>query len=223
MTVWQRIQRVFVANTHATVDQLEHPEAMLNQVQRELIDAIVKIKGATRQGQRWCEQMDEEIERLIGEIAHLQHTAEEAVADSQESLARRAIERKLRKQQLLAQKKRQLERARAQLSRQEQRLDQLKYELSDLKAKSRELIQRQRFADVFATAGGQATQAEPVSIVVDRMQEKVEMAEAACEVSLDFEEQDPLDAELAQREVEQELARLQEQVAKDKQEVSRDE
>lgn len=207
MTIWQRVQRVFAANAHAAVDELENPQAMLNQVQRELVEAIIRLKGATKRGQRWGEQMEADIDTLIGEIARLERTAEDAIAGDDEPLARRAVERKLRKQQYLVQKQRQLERAKAQLAKQEDRLEKLRYELDELKAKSRELIQRQRFADVFASTTGTG-HAEPVGIVVDRMQEKVEMAEAACEVSLDFDEQDPLDQELARQDIDEELRQM---------------
>lgn len=206
----QRFQRILNANAHMRLDHLEQPEAMLNQLQRETLTAIAQAKAALGQSKVWCQRLRDRLATAQNAIAAAQRAAESALRGKDESMARTAMQRKLDKQAERDQLQKQLTRMEATVAKQAQQLDKLRQNLATLQEKRAELIQRERFARALNAAGMAAADLqEPCTIVLERLEERVCIQEAAAESYSDtMDEQPDLDEFIRQRHVDEELNAL---------------
>ncbi len=215
ISVWQRVQRVWRANAHASVDRLEQPEAMLNQLQRELIAGLTAAKTALAQSRAWQARLRAQLDELARRGDAAGNAAQRAVAQGDDDVARQAVARRQRcaaETQTLA---RQLTQAESLTTRQQDQLAKLKRELVQLKEKRASLMQRERFARSMQTVTQiNEEMTEPINLVLERMEDKVEMHEARAEALTDdpVDDQPELDNYLAQQSVDDELAHLKAQL-----------
>lgn len=95
MTIASRITRLFTADLHAVLDQIEEPEALLNQAIREMDDELEQMrtlaKGIRNDGLRLERQSKASAKRLI----EIESELELCFASNEEELARALIRRKL--------------------------------------------------------------------------------------------------------------------------------
>ena len=92
--LFNRVTRVFSANAHSVVDRAERPEAMLNQLQREMVAAATRARLAVTQALTWRRQVEQRLERAMREVQEAGAAARQALADGNEDMARAAIARK---------------------------------------------------------------------------------------------------------------------------------
>ncbi len=209
-SVWQRLKRVWQANAHASVDQMEQPEAMLNQLQRELVTAVAKAKGALAKSRVWQTRLDDQIGQQQGRLAIANESAKRAVSDGNDEMARQAI---ARRQQCSAQIEifeQQRRRAGQLLQQQESQLDALKQKLAELRNKRALLLSRERFARAVTDGDSQQYMPEPIDAVLERIEDDVTWREAQADsMTLDSLDEAPcLDDYLSNQAIEDELQQL---------------
>lgn len=215
-TILQRFQRILNANAHMRLDQLEQPEAMLNQLQRETLTAIAQAKAALVQSKVWRQRLKDRLMNAENALVAAQRAAESALQDKDEAMAHAAMQRKLDKQAESQQLQKQLTRMEATTAKQTQQLDRLRQSLTALREKRAELIQRQRFAQALNAANAAANDLpEPCGAVLERLEEKICLQEAAAESYGDTPDEQPdLDEFIRQQNVNEELAVLRQHMEK---------
>jgi len=211
ISVWQRVQRVWQANAHANVDRLERPEAMLNQLQRELVAGLATAKTAMAQSRAWQTRLSAQCDELSRRQQAASEAARRALGKENEELARSAIARRQRCGAERGVLERQLEQAGRLIERQQIQVKKLQQELLALRDKRASLLQRERFAQAMQTVTDiQAEMAEPIGSVLERMEEKVALHEASSEFALTDTDADEerLDDFISEQDVEAELSAL---------------
>jgi phage shock protein A len=95
MALIKRVSRLFAADMHAVLDQLEEPEAVLRQAIREMEEELAR----QRQRQKW---VGNEIESVSAKVAGFEDMAREldakldiCFASDNDALAKKVIRRKL--------------------------------------------------------------------------------------------------------------------------------
>ncbi|MCX7934609.1 MAG: PspA/IM30 family protein, partial [Planctomycetota bacterium] len=95
MGIFGRIVDVISANLNDLVDRAENPEKMLKQIIREIEESIDKCKQEMAKVLAEARHLDKEVDAKVKEVEEWQKRAELAVDQSNDDLARKAIERKL--------------------------------------------------------------------------------------------------------------------------------
>ena len=211
--LFNRVARVFSANAHQAVDRTEQPEAMLNQLQREMVQACTRASVALQQAIAWRRQIEQRLERARHEGEEAKEAAREAVARGDDSLARAAIARRQARESEAEALGRQLDQADGVVARQRERQRNLREELRRLREKRAVLIQRSRFARSLRDLGaGIEAMPEPVAEVVQRMEEKVSaeeaLADAVTECATETDPGPDVDAFLRNQKIDAELERM---------------
>lgn len=207
-----RVARVFSANAHNAVDQMERPEAMLSQLQRELVEASGRTRLAVNQALAWRREVEQRLARTDEEITRTTEVARMAIGNGEDDMARAAIARKQARETQRSTLARQLQQAEAVLVRQRERQKHVQDELKALREKRVLLTQRSRFARSITKLGVDSGMPEPIDEVVQRLEEKVNAEEALADVLLDDDtagiEEPGLDSYMRDQRIDSELARL---------------
>lgn len=219
--LWQRMTRVLGASAHTAVDQVEEPESMMNQLQRELVQAAGQARIAVSQAMAWRGQIEQRLAKLREQTEAAAAAARNALEKDDEDMARAAIARKQRRETELADTQTQLDKADEVLSRHRERREQIARELTTLREKRAVLMQRSRFARSVSSMSTASSIPEPASEVIARMEEKVSMQEAVadsltgvCEDAdgLSTDKDTNLDTYIRDQAVDAELAKLKSQM-----------
>ena len=217
ISVWQRIQRVMGARAHASVDRMEAPDEMLDQLQRELVAAVTQARTAVSGAKAWERRIADRTARAGQERDKARAAAESALRCDDEAMARAAMERVLAREAELEQLATQADQAARLTAKQTAQFDKLRADLSKLKEQRVSLIQRERIARSLASVGTSTTDmAEPIGLVVERMEEKIAFHEAAAEGALEMDigsEDAGLDKYMQDRSVDDALAALRNEMS----------
>lgn len=154
MGVFQRIKEMTAATVHDVLDQMEDPEVMLKQYMRDMEEEIARAEAsAARQlaKERMLKQRLEEIRRLSTEWTA---KAEEELQAGREEEARKALEKNLQLQTVIAETETAYAQAKAHAEELAVQLEGMKNEFQNMKQKRDELIQRVQLARVKKQTAG---------------------------------------------------------------------
>lgn len=101
MAVLNRLTRLFRADFHAVIDQLEEPYMLLKQSVREMEEALQKDRSDLKRLQQQQRITDERIKEIEASVLHIEDELNVCFDAENEDLARVLIKRKLESQQLL--------------------------------------------------------------------------------------------------------------------------
>lgn len=180
MGILDRVSTILRANINALLDQAEDPEKTLDQLIRDMADAIGQARGQVAEMIAQEKLLEADMERNANLARDWSQKAEMAVARGAEDLAKEALRRKIdydRNSQAYA----------TQLQAQQDVVTKLKHDLDQLEAKyegavrNREaMIARHRRAlaqQKVAKTAAQLTTMDPTSELA-RMEERIRLEEA---------------------------------------------
>jgi phage shock protein A len=100
MALIRRISRLFSADMHAVLDQLEDPESLLKQAIREMEEELARQQQRSQWLEREIEATSARVESLESAAAELDLKLDTSFAHGNDALARRLTRRKLETQKL---------------------------------------------------------------------------------------------------------------------------
>jgi phage shock protein A len=185
MGLLNRLGRVFKANANAAVDQMEDPTTMLEQLVREMEEAIVASRQAVARAMALHKKNEELYEKNRVEAEAWYKKAELAMSKGQEELAREALANhnnfktntETAKQTMLASGK-QVETVKNRLKEQEAALQQRKTEKANLIARHELAKSSQEINNLMDFSSGASAMSS-----FDAMRDKVMALEAEVEIS----------------------------------------
>lgn len=174
MALLERVGTLLRANMNDLIDRAEDPEKMIKQVILDMENQLMQVKTQVAISIADLHLL----ERRRDENAHRRdewmHKAELAVAKKQDDLARAGIDRALDSRRLVESFDEQIGNQKVQVDNLKSALHKLDGKLAEARAKSELLMARHRRA----RAGMKAIDGNPASAVWDRMNHKVQRAEA---------------------------------------------
>jgi phage shock protein A len=185
MSIFKRIQDIISANLNDLLEGYENPEQLLRQAIREMEDAIQRVKPDVARAMASEKTLSRELAANEVQRDVWQSRAKAAVEAGDEALARKALERKLEYEKLVAALNDQAT-ATAEASQMLRRqLAAMEAKLSDARRRLTTLVARNRAADIRskmaqADLGVQLNDRNAFA-KFDRLKRKVEQAEAEAE------------------------------------------
>jgi len=101
MTIISRIKRIVSANINNLIEKAEDPETMLKQLIHEMDENIINLRNESIKALAMEKRFSRQIEALNKKIQTWQENSEKAVRDGDDTLARKALERKLQERRYL--------------------------------------------------------------------------------------------------------------------------
>jgi phage shock protein A len=209
MGILDRISTILRANINALLDQAEDPEKTLDQVIRDMADAIAQARGQVAEMIAQQKLLEADMERNLNLAREWGAKAELAIARSADELAREALRRKIDYE-------RNAHAYQTQLQAQQEVVAKLKHDLEQLELKyesairNREaLIARHRRAlaqQKVAQTAAQLTAIDPTSELA-RMEERIRLEEARAAALSEVGGRPSLEEQFAALESDQELER----------------
>lgn len=187
MGVFKRISDIISANLHDLTEQFEDPEVMLRQAIREMETSINEVTEQTAKAMANEKVLTRELERNRKQSEEWQGRAAQAVAESNDDLARKALSRRREHDKLVAALQDQLDAAGEASGVLKRQLDAMKAKLAEAKRNYSTLVARKRAADFRKRLDAQAVGAPGADVEGDafakfeRLKAKVEQAEAEAE------------------------------------------
>lgn len=102
-TIFQRLEDIFTANSHAALDQIENPARMSQQLLRELDEDLNKLRGQLVAALARQRQLEQAQEKQQNKLSRCIDQARKAVVAEDEILARKKLGHKIRAEQELEQ------------------------------------------------------------------------------------------------------------------------
>jgi len=100
MALITRISRLFKADFHAVLDQIEEPEQLLKQAIREMEDEIAFSEQRLKLGSHGKEQLQRRQKELAGSLGDIDAEIELCFAADKEDLAKNLVRKRLETQRL---------------------------------------------------------------------------------------------------------------------------
>jgi len=142
MGIFGRLADVVSANLNDLVDRAENPEKMLKQIIREIEESIDKGKQEMAKVLTEAKRLDKEVDAKAKEAEEWEKRAEMAVDQSNDDLARKAIERKLSHEKDLSTLQEQADATRAAADQMKENIKLLNDKLTEARAKRTALAAR---------------------------------------------------------------------------------
>jgi phage shock protein A len=180
MGILDRTSAILRANVNALLDQAEDPEKMLDQVLRDMADAIGQARGEVAEMIAQQQALAADRDRSLGLAQDWSHKAELALGQSADDLAKDALRRKIDYDRNAQAYAGQLQAQADVVAKLKRDLEQLEAKYEGLKRNRNALISRHRAAvaqQTIAGAAAQITAADPTSDLA-RMDERIRREEA---------------------------------------------
>ena len=100
MAIGNRVVRLFKADFHALLDQIEEPAVLLRQAIREMEEDLKRSQQQLKWLQQEKRDLDGRIEEIRGEVARIDDELTICLESDNEDLARACVKRKLQATQL---------------------------------------------------------------------------------------------------------------------------
>ncbi len=201
-TIFDRITNIIRANINDMLDSAEDPEAMLNQIIRDMSDALRQADSDIADQIAQQKMLQGDLDSVTRNAAAWQQKAELAVSKSRDDLAREALARANDFNNQVAIYTKQLEAQTATVDELKSKRDQLKIKYESAVRNKEMLIARARAAQAKTEMTKVATTANTADYAseLERMERRIRQMEARAEA----------DAEVAEGKtnVEDEFARL---------------
>ncbi|ARU54619.1 phage shock protein A/transcriptional regulator [Oleiphilus messinensis] len=151
MTLMIRLSRLFKADMHAVLDQLEEPDVVLQQAIREMDEAIGQVERQVKARELEESQIRTRTRELQQQISQTDAELDLCFAAENEQLARTLLRRKLEAERLLRQLSLKQETLLLQIAEDHQQLESQRQRLSRLKQKADVFMTLQEPVDKFVS------------------------------------------------------------------------
>ncbi|MBN2162661.1 MAG: PspA/IM30 family protein [Pontiellaceae bacterium] len=225
MNLFKRMMRITNARIEAVLSSVEDPETMFPQLVREMEEQVGKATEAEAQALTALKVAERNLEGAKNNVAKMQSGAELAVKNNDEAMAREAIAAQLDHEKTLQLKADACDKARESYERARDTRLQVQEKLDEIRSKQDEILTRARIAKsqkkIEQTVSSPLNSSDSILDAIDRLEGKVEQAEAELEVrrevagsgkpARDLEKR--LEKLESEQEVEQRLAALKNKLA----------
>ena len=177
MGIMDRLSRLIRANVHYQLDRAENPEAMLEQILRDMQDSLVSARAQTRDMIAQEKELAADLEQARRAATEWGRKAEAAVSAGKDDLARLALRRKRDNEDNSRVYDRQLEAQRLAVARLKGQLQQLDSRYQATLSRRDTLIARHRTAKASQAVANQLARASDAG-EIDRVKRKIRTAEA---------------------------------------------
>jgi len=222
MKIFSRLADLLKANVNDLIDRAEDPEKMVKQIIIDMEEQLQKAVQGLGTVMASVRQMGKQLEKAQEESKLWEGRAKEALNSSKEDLAKKAIKNKLEADEDIKQYEEIHDGISNQLSILRGQVDILKEKLVEARTRQSMLIARDKVAEarkeVSKALGG--LDSSGAFAKMDKMERKVAekeaQADAAYEISgMEAREDDPFEEMENKKAVDDELARLKEQLSKE--------
>jgi len=222
MKIFSRLADLLKANVNDLIDRAEDPEKMVKQIIIDMEEQLQKAVQGLGTVMASVRQMEKQLKKAQEESKLWEGRAKEALNSSKEDLAKKAIQNKLEADEDVKQYEDILEGISNQLSILRGQVDILKEKLVEARTRQSMLIARDKVAEarkeVSNALGG--LDSSGAFAKMDKMERKVAekeaQADAAYEISgMEAREDDPFEEMENKKAVDDEMARLKEQLSKE--------
>jgi len=222
MAIFARLADLLKANINDLIDRAEDPEKMVKQIiidMEEQLQGAVQGLGSVMANER---QMLKQLEEAKAESKLWEERAKNALKSSDEELAKKAIDNKLKADENVKQYEKIHSEISNQLSILKEQVDILKKKLQEARTRQSLLLARDKVADArkeVSSAVGNLDSSGAFA-KMDKMERKIAekeaQADAAFEISgMEAEKNDPFVEIEKQAAADDELARLKEELSKE--------
>lgn len=178
--MFQRIATVFKAMINALLGKVEDPQMMLEQTYQDLQSNLIQVRQAVAQAIATEKQLEQQLQKNKDQAATWQNRAAMAVQQSNDDLARQALQRKQQYAQAAQDLEVQLKAQKEVTSGLRQRLTELENEVQKAYTKKQVLIARDKAAQATTKANEilSKTSSSGALSIMERMETKVAEKEA---------------------------------------------
>lgn len=220
-SVFDRISNIIRANINDMLDSSEDPEKMLNQILRDMSDALRQADSDIADQIAQQKMLEGDLESAQKNAAAWQSKAELAVTKDRDDLAREALVRMNDYQQQAEIYSKQLEAQKAAVAELKGKRDLLKSKYDSAQRNKEMLVARARAAQAKADITKATTKAGPADYTseLERMERKIREQEARADADAEVaESQSSIEDEFSKlgsdQQVEDQLAALKSKMAK---------
>jgi phage shock protein A len=222
MKIFSRLADLLKANVNDLIDRAEDPEKMVKQIVIDMEEQLQKAVQGLGTVMASVRQIEKQLKKAQEESKLWEGRAKEALNSSKEDLAKKAIKNKLEADEDVKQYEEIHEGISNQLSILRGQVDILKEKLVEARTRQSMLIARDKVAEarkeVSKALGG--LDSSGAFAKMDKMERKIAekeaQADAAYEISgMETSENDPFEEMEANKAVDDEMARLKEQLSKE--------
>jgi len=136
MALITRISRLFKADFHAVLDQIEEPEMLLRQAIREMEDELANTGQQIRNSTQDCERLTTRQTELANSLGQIDEELDVCFESGEEELARDLIKRKLETERLAKRVDTKLGAGTKALAEQQKLLDENRATLESMRQKA---------------------------------------------------------------------------------------
>lgn len=174
MALINRLTRLFKADLHTVIDQLEEPVMLLKQAVREMEETLQEEQQRLKEVQNRLEQMDRRYKKIGRTITTTDEELDICFEAESETLARQLIKRKLEAQQQQKNLTIQQENLQQRIKQHQQEIDEQQPKLDEMRQKLESLStgQPQQSRDPFSITDGTTIIISDADIEVALLREK---------------------------------------------------
>lgn len=222
MKIFSRLADLLKANVNDLIDRAEDPEKMVKQIVIDMEEQLQKAVQGLGTVMASVRQVEKQLEKAQEESKLWEGRAKEALKSSKDDLAKKALKNKIEADEDVKQYEEIHEGISNQLSILRGQVDILKEKLVEARTRQSMLVARDKVAEarkeVSDALGG--LDSSGAFAKMDKMERKVAekeaQADAAYEISgMEASENDPFEKMEADKAVDDEMARLKEQLSKE--------
>lgn len=184
MGIFKRAKDIITANVNSMLDQAENPEAMINQIIRELEVAISDLKCSCANKLADKKTLERKIADLGAEVKRWVKRAEMAVASEKDELAKEALREKVIAGEKRAQLEQEFKRIDGDVEACKEQVLKLEEKLVEMVNKKKDLLSRVERAEERNYTNSVINKASGVEILekFSRFESKIERMEAEAEI-----------------------------------------
>lgn len=215
MGIFKRVRDIFTANVNSMLDSAENPEAMINQIVRELEVAISDLKCSCANKLAEKKTLDRKIKNYNDEANRWNERAEVAVKSGKDDLAKEALKEKSIITEKLKLHVMDFNRIDGDVDQCKEQVIKLEEKLVEMVNRKKELLSRAERADERNNTNNVINKANGEDIIekFSRFESKIERMEAEAEIfssdtNSQFEEMEQ------ENKIDEELEKLKEKLKK---------
>lgn len=222
MAIFSRLADLLKANINDLIDKAEDPEKMIKQIiidMEEQLQKAVQGLGTVMASER---QMQKQLEDSKAQSALWEERAKTALRDSNEELAKQAVDSKLKADENVKQYQKMSDDISSQLGILRNQVEILKQKLAEARNRQAILLARDKVADARKEVSDSLGNLDSTGAFakMDKMERKIAekeaQADAAFEISgLDAEINDPFTKTEKDKAADEELQRLKDELSKE--------
>ncbi|RJP94842.1 MAG: hypothetical protein C4518_02440 [Desulfobacteraceae bacterium] len=142
MGIMTRFTRLFKADIHGVMDQIENKELIVKQCLREMEESLTQKQGRLNQLKASLDQVREEIRQLGRENAKTEQDLETAIAKEKDDIARLLIKKCIKTGQYMEASGRQAEALEKQIGMLSENIEAQKHQYAEMQLRSESWLQR---------------------------------------------------------------------------------